>query len=34
VTLGRNYPHPIVDHARARADALAAFKALRADSHG
>ncbi|MDP3073946.1 MAG: deoxyribodipyrimidine photo-lyase [Opitutaceae bacterium] len=29
VTLGKNYPHPIVDHATARAEALAAFKALR-----
>ena len=30
VTLGKNYPHPIVDHATARGEALAAFKALRA----
>ena len=29
VTLGENYPHPIVDHAKARAEALAAFKSLR-----
>ncbi|MBL9188729.1 MAG: deoxyribodipyrimidine photo-lyase [Opitutaceae bacterium] len=32
VTLGKNYPHPIVDHATARDDALAAFKALRSGS--
>jgi deoxyribodipyrimidine photo-lyase len=25
VTLGEDYPHPIVDHAAARARALAAF---------
>lgn len=31
VTLGQNYPAPIVDHAAARAAALAAFKALRGD---
>ncbi|MBL9203344.1 MAG: deoxyribodipyrimidine photo-lyase [Opitutaceae bacterium] len=31
VTLGKNYPHPIVDHATARAEALAAFKALRGE---
>lgn len=30
LTLGANYPHPIVDHAEARAGALAAFKAMRA----
>ena len=30
VQLGKNYPHPIVDHATARAAALAAFKQLRA----
>jgi deoxyribodipyrimidine photo-lyase len=29
VDLGGNYPAPIVDHAEARAEALAAFKALR-----
>ncbi len=29
VTLGKNYPHPIVDHATARAEALAALKQLR-----
>jgi deoxyribodipyrimidine photo-lyase len=29
ITLGKNYPHPIVDHATARNEALAAFKALR-----
>ncbi len=29
VQLGENYPRPIVDHATARAEALAAFKALR-----
>ncbi len=29
VRLGDNYPRPIVDHARARAEALAAFKQLR-----
>ena len=31
VRLGKNYPRPIVDHATARAEALAAFRALRAD---
>jgi deoxyribodipyrimidine photo-lyase len=30
IRLGHDYPHPIVDHATARADALAAFKQLRA----
>ncbi|HPF70657.1 MAG TPA: deoxyribodipyrimidine photo-lyase [Candidatus Krumholzibacteria bacterium] len=30
VTLGRDYPRPVVDHARARARALAAWDALRA----
>ncbi len=30
VDLGRTYPRPVVDHAEARAAALAAFKALRA----
>ncbi len=30
VRLGDNYPRPIVDHATARAEALAAFKSLRA----
>lgn len=29
VTLGRSYPHPVVDHATARAEALAAFQSLR-----
>jgi deoxyribodipyrimidine photo-lyase len=29
VTLGKTYPHPIVDHAAARAEALAAFKSIR-----
>ena len=29
VALGDNYPQPIVDHARARAEALAAFRELR-----
>jgi deoxyribodipyrimidine photo-lyase len=29
VDLGRNYPGPIVNHATARDEALAAFKALR-----
>lgn len=29
VNLGKNYPRPIVDHAKARAEALAAFKSLR-----
>jgi deoxyribodipyrimidine photo-lyase len=31
VALGRNYPRPIVDHARARAEALAAFKSIRGE---
>jgi len=31
VQLGGNYPSPIVDHAKARAEALAAFKALRGE---
>jgi len=31
VSLGENYPRPVVDHAEARAAALAAFKSLRAD---
>ena len=30
VRLGENYPRPIVDHAAARAEALAALKQLRA----
>ena len=30
VTLGRDYPHPIVDHASARAAALAAYRTIRA----
>ncbi|HEY4247700.1 MAG TPA: deoxyribodipyrimidine photo-lyase [Lacunisphaera sp.] len=29
VTLGRDYPHPIVDHSEAREAALAAFKSMR-----
>jgi deoxyribodipyrimidine photo-lyase len=29
VELGKNYPRPIVDHATARAEALAAFQELR-----
>lgn len=29
VVIGRDYPPPIVDHARAREDALALFKAAR-----
>lgn len=29
VTLGKNYPRPIVDHATARAEALAAFRQMR-----
>jgi hypothetical protein len=29
VTLGKNYPLPSVDHATARAEALAALKQLR-----
>ncbi len=33
LTLGENYPHPIVDHASARNEALAAFKALRQTSN-
>ncbi len=32
--LGENYPRPIVDHAAARAEALAAFKALRGGAAG
>ncbi|MBS0633499.1 MAG: deoxyribodipyrimidine photo-lyase [Verrucomicrobia bacterium] len=32
VKLGGNYPRPIVDHAKARAEALAAFKQLRGPS--
>jgi deoxyribodipyrimidine photo-lyase len=31
VTLGKNYPRPIVDHAEARAAALAAFKSIRGE---
>ena len=31
VTLGETYPHPIVDHAQARARALGAYAALKAD---
>ncbi|HWA24156.1 MAG TPA: deoxyribodipyrimidine photo-lyase [Lacunisphaera sp.] len=31
VVLGKNYPHPIVDHAEARSAALAAFRAMRGD---
>jgi deoxyribodipyrimidine photo-lyase len=30
VRLGKNYPQPIVDHATARAEALAAFRSLHA----
>jgi len=30
LTLGRDYPHPLVDHAEARAAALAALKTMRA----
>ena len=29
VQLGKTYPHPIVDHAAAREQALGAFKALK-----
>jgi deoxyribodipyrimidine photo-lyase len=29
VTLGKTYPHPIVDHAKARARALGAFATIR-----
>jgi deoxyribodipyrimidine photo-lyase len=29
LTLGKDYPHPIVDHAQAREAALAAFKSMR-----
>ncbi len=31
VTLGRTYPHPLVNHAEARARALAALKAIKSD---
>jgi deoxyribodipyrimidine photo-lyase len=31
VELGNHYPRPLVDHATARDEALAAFKALRGD---
>jgi len=34
VRLGENYPRPIVDHAVARAEALAAFKQLRSGGEG
>ncbi len=34
VRLGENYPRPMVDHAKARAEALAAFKALRGGAAG
>lgn len=34
VELGGTYPKPIVDHATARAEALAAFKTLRAEPQG
>ena len=34
VTLGENYPRPIVDHAKARAEALAAFQELRSAKIG
>jgi deoxyribodipyrimidine photo-lyase len=30
VRLGETYPRPIVDHAKARAEALSAFQSLRA----
>jgi deoxyribodipyrimidine photo-lyase len=29
IQLGKDYPHPIVDHTTARAEALAAFRQLR-----
>ena len=29
VTLGRNYPHPMVDHGKARDRALAGFQKLK-----
>ena len=29
IRLGRTYPHPLVDHAKARLDALAAYRQLR-----
>jgi deoxyribodipyrimidine photo-lyase len=32
VKLGDTYPHPIVDHSAARAEALAAFRAMRSQS--
>jgi deoxyribodipyrimidine photo-lyase len=32
ITLGRDYPHPVVDHATGRDRALAAFSALSADA--
>jgi len=34
VLLGKTYPRPIIDHASARAEALAAFKAMRRDRVG
>ena len=34
VRLGENYPRPVVDHAKARAEALAAFKAFRGAATG
>jgi deoxyribodipyrimidine photo-lyase len=34
VRLGENYPRPMVDHATARAEALAAFKSLRGSADG
>ena len=33
VTLGRNYPQPIVDHDMARKRALAAFETIRNEPH-
>lgn len=33
VRLGDNYPRPIVEHAKARAEALGAFRAMRAEAH-
>ncbi len=32
ITLGKTYPHPMVDHKKAREEALAAFKQLREDA--
>jgi deoxyribodipyrimidine photo-lyase len=33
VTLGENYPRPIVDHRAARAEAMAAFQDMRRAAH-